>query len=179
MSKLEVDAIEPQSGTTLTIGASGDTINLASGATAGFGKILQVVQGSHSTAVTNTTGTYADTGLTASITPISTSNKILVLVNQSFLIQDSNGTAAGADIRLMRDSTAIVGNQQRYQIFTQSTGSTNQAQYNRYTMNILDEPSTTSSIVYKTQSARYNGADYITTSPDSFGATLILMEVSG
>ena len=33
MSKLEVDAIEPQSGTTLTIGASGDTINLASGAT--------------------------------------------------------------------------------------------------------------------------------------------------
>jgi hypothetical protein len=33
MSKIEVDAIEPQSGTTLTIGASGDTVNLASGAT--------------------------------------------------------------------------------------------------------------------------------------------------
>jgi hypothetical protein len=33
MSKIEVDAIEPQSGTTLTIGASGDTINIASGAT--------------------------------------------------------------------------------------------------------------------------------------------------
>ena len=28
MSKLEVDAIEPQSGTTITIGASGDTVNL-------------------------------------------------------------------------------------------------------------------------------------------------------
>ena len=28
MSKLEVDAIEPQSGTTLTIGASGDTTNI-------------------------------------------------------------------------------------------------------------------------------------------------------
>jgi hypothetical protein len=28
MSKLEVDAIEPQSGTTLTIGASGDTVNI-------------------------------------------------------------------------------------------------------------------------------------------------------
>jgi hypothetical protein len=27
MSKIEVDAIEPQSGTTLTIGASGDTDN--------------------------------------------------------------------------------------------------------------------------------------------------------
>tara|TARA_R110000764_G_scaffold93105_2_gene176735 strand:- start:52 stop:957 length:906 start_codon:yes stop_codon:yes gene_type:complete len=33
MSKLEVDAIEPQSGTTLTIGASGDVVNIASGAT--------------------------------------------------------------------------------------------------------------------------------------------------
>jgi hypothetical protein len=32
MSKLEVDAIEPQSGTTLTIGASGDTITIPSGA---------------------------------------------------------------------------------------------------------------------------------------------------
>jgi len=33
MSKLEVDAIEPQSGTTLTLGASGDTVTIASGAT--------------------------------------------------------------------------------------------------------------------------------------------------
>ena len=33
MSKIEVDAIEPQSGTTLTIGASGDTITIPSGAT--------------------------------------------------------------------------------------------------------------------------------------------------
>jgi uncharacterized protein (AIM24 family) len=32
MSKLEVDAIEPQSGTTLTIGASGDTVTIPSGA---------------------------------------------------------------------------------------------------------------------------------------------------
>jgi hypothetical protein len=29
MSKIEVDAIEPQSGTTLTIGASGDSVNIA------------------------------------------------------------------------------------------------------------------------------------------------------
>jgi hypothetical protein len=32
MSKIEVDAIEPQSGTTLTLGASGDTVTVASGA---------------------------------------------------------------------------------------------------------------------------------------------------
>jgi hypothetical protein len=33
MSKIEVDAIEPQSGTTLTLGASGDTVTIPSGAT--------------------------------------------------------------------------------------------------------------------------------------------------
>ena len=33
MSKIEVDAVEPQSGTALTIGASGDTITIPSGAT--------------------------------------------------------------------------------------------------------------------------------------------------
>jgi hypothetical protein len=39
MSKIEVNAIEPQSGTTLTIGASGDTVTLAAGASqSGFGR---------------------------------------------------------------------------------------------------------------------------------------------
>lgn len=33
MSKIEVDTIEPQSGTTVTLGASGDTITIPSGAT--------------------------------------------------------------------------------------------------------------------------------------------------
>ena len=33
MSKIEVDAIEPQSGTSLTVGASGDTITIPAGAT--------------------------------------------------------------------------------------------------------------------------------------------------
>ena len=39
MSKIEVNAIEPQCGTTLTLGASGDTVTLAAGATqSGFGR---------------------------------------------------------------------------------------------------------------------------------------------
>jgi hypothetical protein len=39
MSKIEVNAIEPQCGTTLTLGASGDTVTLASGASqSGFGR---------------------------------------------------------------------------------------------------------------------------------------------
>ena len=41
------------------------------------GKVLQVVQGTTNTQVSHTTS-YADTTLTASITPSSTSNKIFV-----------------------------------------------------------------------------------------------------
>ena len=52
MSTLETNLIQPATGTSLTIGASGDTITIPSGATltnsgtaTGFGKILQVVRG--------------------------------------------------------------------------------------------------------------------------------------
>ena len=44
MSKIEVNAIEPQCGTTLTLGASGDTVTLASGASqSGFGRTQQLI----------------------------------------------------------------------------------------------------------------------------------------
>jgi hypothetical protein len=66
MSKIEVDAIEPQSGTTLTIGASGDTITIPSGATlTNNGTVTGITQGItmadqwRLTANTNT-GTNAD-----------------------------------------------------------------------------------------------------------------------
>jgi hypothetical protein len=180
MSKLEVDAIEPQSGTTLTIGASGDTVNLASGATAGFGKVAQVITASTSTEVSNTTGTYADTGLTATITPSSTSSKILVLTNQSVLMSEP-GTLGGCAVRLLRDATVIAGGDQRFEFFIQalSSGSTNLSMYGRIDITILDNPSTTSAITYKTQGARYVSGNEIQTQPDSIESRIILMEILG
>jgi hypothetical protein len=64
MSKIEVDAIEPQSGTSLTLGASGDTITIPSGATltnsgtaTGFG--TGAITGLYVTSITdNGTGDY-------------------------------------------------------------------------------------------------------------------------
>jgi len=78
MGTIFVDNLEPQSGTSLTLGASGDAINLATGATAGFGKIGQV----HQFDVTDNTSTsstsYVATDLTDQITPTATNSKILV-----------------------------------------------------------------------------------------------------
>jgi hypothetical protein len=56
MSKIEVDAIEPQSGTTLTIGASGDTITIPSGATLSSTDPLVFPAGTASAPAVTTTG---------------------------------------------------------------------------------------------------------------------------
>ena len=72
MSKIEVDAIEPQSGTDLTIGASGDTITVPAGATFDSSAATNTLPSN----VVTTTGTQtltnksiATTQLTGTITP--------------------------------------------------------------------------------------------------------------
>ena len=84
MGTIFVDTLEPQSGTTLTLGASGDTVTLTSGAkTSGFGKIGQVVTttftGTESSTTKATSGNYTDSSVTATLTPTTTSSKILVM----------------------------------------------------------------------------------------------------
>jgi len=56
MSKLEVDAIEPQSGTTLTLGASGDSVNIASGASLTSANPMVFPAGTASLPAITTTG---------------------------------------------------------------------------------------------------------------------------
>ena len=161
MSKLEVDAIEPQSGTTLTIGASGDTINLASGATAGFGKIAQVIQVVDDTQTTITSSSYTDTGLSASIVPSSTSSKILVkVVHQCYINRQADNVYGG--IKLLRNTTEIFNpvtenSTGPYGIgITVDNSSSNPTQlYWNFPLEYLDSPNTTSSITYKTQARLY------------------------
>ena len=62
MSTLEVNTITPQSGTSITIGGSGDTVSLGSGATqSGFGgtntPAFHVRAGSNQTGISNATFT--------------------------------------------------------------------------------------------------------------------------
>ena len=158
MSKIEVDAIEPQSGTTLTLGASGDTINVAAGATAGFGKILQVVSVVDDTEASITSATYTDTGLSANITPISTSSKILVTVNHNVRLQRSTTNSYGG-IKLLRGSTDIFnpdpidGNGPFGLGYLSSQSSSTILLRN--TFQFLDSPNSTSQQSYKTQARVY------------------------
>jgi len=70
-----------------------------------LGSVLQVVYGSTSTQVANTTTTYTDTGLTATITPTSATSKILVIVTQSCYKTPSPTSAV--NIKLFRGATDL------------------------------------------------------------------------
>ena len=82
MGTIFVDNLEPQSGTSLTLGASGDTLTIPSGCTisnsgtaSGFGKIGQVVSVTHTADQTSTSTSFAYvTNLNASITPCATTS---------------------------------------------------------------------------------------------------------
>ena len=73
------------------------------GQTAGTNRyVVQVVSVDYGTETTSTSSSMADTGLTASITPVSTNNKILVLVHQQAKALDGAGRMS-----LVRDSTTL------------------------------------------------------------------------
>ena len=131
-------------------------------------RILQVVQGTTTTVASTTSATYADTTLTASITPQSSTSKILVIVSQS-IYTSASGT--GANIRVDRSGTTVTTSiDQCY-----GTASGLSAQYN---MSYLDSPATTSALTYKTTFARNAGAGIVYAQVNNNLATIILMEVS-
>jgi hypothetical protein len=119
----------------------------------GGGKVLQVVMGTYTTSSSTTSTSYADTGLTASITPSSASSKVLVLVAQNGYGKASNGDAK-IRTRLLRGATSIA------QISSEAGYMSTASAIQLATLGVsyLDEPATTSSTTYKTQWASSNGA---------------------
>ena len=127
--------------------------------------VVQVVSVEYGTETTSTSASFADTGLTASITPSSSSNKILVLVHQMAKALDGAGR-----MNLLRDSTSL-----EEQYFGESEGGD---WYGPIDVIRLDSPATTSSITYKTQQ-RTNGAGTVgVNSPLLNACTMTLMEIA-
>jgi len=174
MGTIFVDNLEPQSGTSLTLGASGDTVTLTSGAkTSGFGKIGQVVQGTTTTEVSNTTTSYIDTGLTASITPTSTSSKILVLVNQNGIRSQSDQNNNSINLKLLRGSTDI----SQIYMYALYTGQGIDLYGTTISTSYLDSPSTTSATTYKTQFKNYVSSGHVRIQDTAAMSTITLMEI--
>ena len=137
----------------------------------GGGKVLQVVIGVDSTETIIATTTYTDTGLSATITPSSTSSKILCQwTSQVFL-----GKNEGMGVQLVRDSTNIYTSEGFREIFTYSSA-TGQQEESRSSWIHLDSPATTSAITYKIQVASF-GSKSINLNNDGNETQLLLMEI--
>jgi len=136
----------------------------------GGGKILQVIgtTGSSSTAsTTNTAWVNYDT--LGSITPASTSNKILVSLSYT-LYSHTGGADTGAGAKIVRDATDI-GNTQTLYI---GSGGTPAIQLNFFN-SILDSPSSTSAVPYHLfMRAQYGG-----TIQTNYAWSCVFMEIEG
>jgi len=143
MATLFVDKIDPQSGTALEIGTSGDTVNLGAGVTAGFGKILQVVTATDSTSRNTTSTSYvtASNTLSVDITPSATSSKIYVVVTGTMYWNTLNKRGYAT---IYRDAGNLAGADGMMQIFDPDSGI-----LGTMGMSILDSPSSTSALTYQ------------------------------
>ena len=145
--------------------------------TSDVGLISQVVQSTYATQGSTTSTSYSDTGLTASITPSSASNKVLVIIQHNLGLSDGTDRA-NAKIKLLRDATDIWGGTSLYPYTRASAGAGAMVNYWGFPIVYLDSPATTSSTTYKTQYAQSgNGTVYVAVSSST--ETITLMEIKG
>ena len=176
VSRLAVGA----NNTVLTADSSTAT-GLKWAAAAGGGKVLQVVSATSSTSTTTTSTTWADTTLTATITPSAATSKILILTNQVFT-QSRSANNSEVGFRLLRGSTQIHGSTAASaptgSLF-QATGSTFVQVNSYFDFSFVDSPNTTSATTYKTQQAVETTANssQVISQYNSQVSSIILMEI--
>ena len=154
MSKLAVGSIEG-------LASEGYKITVPTGSKiVQTGAVLQVLQTTKLDSFTTASGTFTDiTGFSVSITPSSTSSKILVM---AFFTATGVSSASNAHIRLMRDSTEIfvgdtAGSRTRATHISLDQSIVQQS----FTSVFLDSPATTSSVSYKAQIRTNGGANAV------------------
>jgi hypothetical protein len=143
------------------------------------GNILQVVQNTFSTSTVVTNTVYEDTGLSASITPTSTSSKILIIVSQAGHLYRTTTSNRWGSVRILKDSTEVHEVEQALGGRGGLTGSADASVSTSISITYLDSPATTSSVTYKTQ-GKVNGTLCNYTFQVSESTSVItLMEVAG
>jgi len=158
--------------TTLTLPTTSGTV-LTNGTNTNFpaGSVLQVVNATSTNSVSTTSASYTDTGLSASITPKSSSSKVLVIVSMGRIYSDA--TATYPTFNLVRGATQILefDNITGYGAGAAAGGATS--------TNYLDSPATTSSTTYKVQFKRSAGSGTVQIGWNvNATATMTLMEIA-
>jgi hypothetical protein len=129
------------------------------------GSVLQVVSTTTTLSFSTSSGSFVTTGLTASITPKSATNKILILISGIFSTQSSN---LSTQLAVYRGGSAVLTVGGQYAAAAGYMAVFNSPQY-------LDSPATTSSTTYTLYSRISAGAG---TTSCSDPTTITLMEIA-
>ena len=139
------------------------------------GTVLQVVSTNYAVATSSTSSTFVSTGLSASITPLFSTSKILIICstsgsNSAFQQASSftifRGTVSGTNL-----GDATYGMARLYNASSQVDSS--------ICLNYLDSPATTSATTY-TMGMRVGSSPYtVTAQLENRTATITLMEIAG
>ena len=143
------------------------------GANSGKGRVIQVVNSKITTQETTTSTSFVATQLSLNITPISSSNKILLLGNCALYNNASSGAAV---MNIFRDTSTSLGKNTGEAWGLGYVYSGSGSIVGQVSPVYLDTPSTTSQINYKVYIRKYQaGTCYI--SYDSTPSTLTALEV--
>ena len=144
---ITLDAPAVAGTTTLTLPTTSGTVVTTGSPQSG--SVVQVVNVSYGTLTSNSTTTYADTGLAATITPKFATSTILVMATANGLEKSTGNINNAITLRLVRGATTI-STFIRYANWTNSTAALVTASG---VVNYLDSPATTSATTYKIQFA--------------------------
>ena len=140
------------------------------------GKILQVVNTLFNTSTDSSSTSYADTGMSRTITCSATSSKVLILVSHGGLLKESNDE--GGKIQLGR---TIGGSYTALAMFENDYGRNDSTALNAVggaSTCYLDSPSSTAEITYKTRFANSVSSDsLVRICQNNATATITCMEI--
>ena len=148
------------------------------GASFPAGMVIQVISGSTSTETGSTNNTYKDTGLTATITPSSTSSKIAIFMSVNGIQKETNNAyldikavynVGGGSFTDIAQFGARVG----------MTGDSSKNNVGTCAFNHLLSPNTTSAVIVKAQFRSADNNSGVGVQEASSTSTLMLMEISG
>jgi len=142
------------------------------------GHVVQVVSTTYNTTQSTSSTTYVDTGLTASITPSSASNKILVMVSGS-MYNNTNGVHASLTVFRGNSSTGTNLDPNGAGGIGFGTAYADTAAVKANVVGfVLDSPSTTSSTTYTAAIKRTGVTATVYLNVNSDAASLTLMEIA-
>jgi len=172
-SILNVDQINNAAGTSgITLDASTGKASFPNGATLPAGSVVQVVtsESTNNSGAISSATYVAASGLTASITPSSTSSKILVLVNSSVYGTSASTEGAYTIYRNGSDIGDADGLSRSY------TGASDHIV--PMSMHILDSPASSSSVTYAVYVKRTQGSGSLYTNLRGGKQSVTLMEIA-